>query len=116
MQELSAMERRVAPSTLARVESLRGLSTAVLDQIAQHLKPQRYERGATVVRYNDPSRDFYIIISGSVRVSLVGSTGRALTFQILPAGEMFGEVAAVDGLPRTANVLAEEESVIGSVS
>lgn len=110
------MDRSIAPSTLARVESLRGLSMSVVELLAQKLRSQRYERGAAVVRYSDPSRDFYIIISGSVRVSLVGATGRALTFEILPAGEMFGEVAAVDGLPRTADVVAEEESVIGRLA
>ncbi|MEJ2089808.1 MAG: Crp/Fnr family transcriptional regulator [Gammaproteobacteria bacterium] len=110
------MENSIAPSTLARVESLRGLSTPVVEQLAERLRPQRYEKGATVVRYNDPSRDFYIIISGAVRVSLVGATGRALTFEILPVGEMFGEVSAVDGAPRTADVVAEEECVIGRLT
>lgn len=110
------MEHIIAPSILARVESLRGLPAPVVEQLAQRLRPQRYEKGANVVRYNDPSRDFYVIISGAVRVSLVGATGRALTFEILPAGEMFGEVAAVDGAPRTADVVAEEESVIGRLA
>lgn len=109
-------ERRVAATALAQVEALSELPAPVLERLAGTLKTQRFDKGATVVRHNDDSRDFYVIISGAVRVSLVGSTGRSLTYQILPAGEMFGEVSAVDGDGRSANVIAEEESVLGSLS
>ena len=109
-------ERRVAATALAQVESLSELPAPVLERLAGALKTQRFDKGTTVVRHNDDSRDFYVIISGAVRVSLVGSTGRSLTYQILPAGEMFGEVSAVDGDGRSANVIAEEESVLGSLS
>lgn len=109
-------ERRVAATALARVDSLADLPPAVLERLASGLKTQRFDKGTTVVRHNDASRDLYVILSGAVRVSLVGSTGRSLTYQILPAGEMFGEVSAVDGDGRSANVIAEEESVLGSLS
>ena len=109
-------ERRVAATALARVDSLVGLPPAVLERLADALKTQRFDKGTTIVRHNDDSRDVYLIISGAVRVSLVGSTGRSLTYQILPAGEMFGEISAVDGDGRSANVIAEEESVLGSLS
>lgn len=110
------VERRVATTALAQVESLAGLPGPVLDRLAAALKTQRFDKGATIVRHNDDSREFYVIISGAVRVSLVGSTGRSLTYQILAAGEMFGEISAVDGDGRSANVIAEEESVLGSLS
>ena len=112
----SPVERRVATTALAGLSSLAELPASVLDRLADALKTQRFDKGAAIVRHNDDSRDFYLIISGAVRVSLVGSTGRSLTYQILPAGEMFGEVSAVDGDGRSANVIAEEESVLGSLS
>jgi len=110
------MEHRVSPVLLARIDSLKELHASVLERLARELKTQQFDKGETIVRYNDPGRDLFVILSGAVRVSLVGTTGRALTYQVLEAGEMFGEVAAVDGLPRTANVLAETESVVGSLS
>lgn len=110
------MKQRVAPSTLARLASLQGLPTSVLQSLAQCATVQRYERGQSLVEHNDQSRDVYVILAGAVRVSLVGATGRVLTYQILPAGEMFGEVAAVDGLPRTASVLAEEDTVVARIA
>lgn len=110
------MEHRVSAATLARIDALSSLPAHVLDHLARELKAQRFDKGDAIVRFNDPGRDCFLILSGAVRVSLVGSTGRALTYQVLPAGEMFGEVAAVDGLPRTASVIAESESVVGSLS
>lgn len=110
------MDHRVSRAALERIDSLSELPSGVLDRLARELRAQRFEKGEAIVRYNDPGRDFFVILSGAVRVSLVGSTGRALTYQVLEAGEMFGEVAAVDGLPRTASVLAETESVVGSLS
>ncbi len=109
-------ERRVAATALARVDALAELPAPVLERLAGALKTQRFDKGTAVVRHNDASRDVYVILSGAVRVSLVGSTGRSLTYQILPAGEMFGEISAVDGDGRSANVIAEEESVLGSLS
>ncbi len=110
------MEHRVAATTLTRVASLGELPPTVLELVAAEMQSQRYERGETVVRHNDASRDFYVIISGSVRVSLVGTTGRTITYDVLPAGEMFGEVSAVDGNGRSATVVAEEEAVLGRLS
>ncbi len=110
------VDRRIAATALAQVGTLADLPAAVLERLADALRTQRFDKGATVVRHNDDSRELYVIISGAVRVSLVGSTGRSLTYQILPAGEMFGEVSAVDGDGRSANVIAEEESVLGSLS
>ncbi len=110
------VERRIAATALARVETFANLPASVLERLASTLKTQRFDKGTTVVRHNDDGRDLYVIISGAVRVSLVGSTGRSLTYQVLPAGEMFGEVAAVDGDGRSANVIAEEECVLGSLS
>ncbi len=110
------MEHRVSPAVLAGIDALSALPAHVFERLARELKAQRFDKGETIVRFNDSSRDLFVILNGAVRVSLIGSTGRALTYQILEAGEMFGEVAAVDGLPRTANVLAERESVVASLS
>ena len=109
------VERRVASTALAQVDSLAGLPASVLERLADALRTQRFDKGATIVRHNDDGRELYVILSGAVRVTLVGSTGRSLTYQILSAGDMFGEVAAVDGGGRSANVVAEEESVLGSL-
>lgn len=101
-------------------QSIGDASTAlprdVQDALDAKTKVRRYVKGEAIVRYDDPSRDLYRVLTGSVRVSLVASTGRSITFQLLRAGEMFGEIAAIDGKPRTADVSAEEHSTVGCIS
>src|SRR3546814_12495606 len=56
------------------------------------------------------------MVSGSVRVILFSSAGKEVAFRDIPAGECFGEYAAIDGAPRSANVIALTDVMIGSVS
>ncbi|MEM1229134.1 MAG: Crp/Fnr family transcriptional regulator [Pseudomonadota bacterium] len=92
------------------------LPSAAREALDACTRTRRYGRGEAVVRVNDASRDLYRVMSGSVRVSLIASTGRSITFQVLTAGAMFGEVAAIDGSPRTADVIAEGPCRIGCIS
>ncbi len=71
----------------------------------------KYKKGEFIFRNNDFSRDFYIIKSGKVRVSKVVGM-RTVTLTDLTAGSVFGEVAAIDGGPRSANVVALEDTEV----
>ena len=59
-----------------------------------------------VVDFEDPSDDLFLIISGNVRVILRISTGREVILGEFSDGEFFGELSAVDGETRSANVTA----------
>lgn len=110
------MEPQVARIQISSITGFGSLPQNVIDALTENIKAQRYGEGSTIVRHNDNQRDLYVVISGCVRVSLVAVGGRSITFQLLPAGELFGEVSAIDGLARTASVVAEEESVVGRLA
>ncbi len=103
------------PAALARVACFAELSAPTLQMVADVTQSRRYEAGAEIVAHQGTDNDFYIILAGTVRVSIVANTGRALTYQVLPQGEVFGEVAAIDQGQRTAGVHAETEAVIGHI-
>ena len=63
-----------------------------------------------------PSRRVYFIVSGEVRVKHFSARGRAVSFRDMAAGEMFGELAALDGQPRSAEVAALEPTFIASLT
>ena len=65
-----------------------------------------------MVRHEDVSTDVYFVVSGKVRVTIYSRTGKEVAFRDLGAGEMFGDLSAIDGRPRTANVVTLEESVL----
>ena len=101
------------------VEKIRGFSIlprVIKERIASFSKLKRYEKGDAILRLSEEDKDLFFIVTGKVRISLVASTGRSLTFQILDEGEMFGEVTAIDGQSRTADVIAESDAVIGRIS
>lgn len=110
------MEQRITSATLARASCIASLPAGVLDAVAERVRPLRVPDGEQVIGHLDASRDLYIILSGEIRITLMAETGRILTYQILPPGEMFGEVAAVDGLPRTASAIAESEAVLARLA
>ncbi|MEE8122740.1 MAG: cyclic nucleotide-binding domain-containing protein, partial [Alphaproteobacteria bacterium] len=52
------------------------------------------------------SRDVYFVVRGEVRVVNYSYSGREIRYADIPAGGFFGELAAIDGAPRSANVVA----------
>jgi CRP/FNR family cyclic AMP-dependent transcriptional regulator len=110
------MEHQFARIQISSITGFGSLPQGVINVLTEKIRAQRYDAGATIVRHNDNQRDLYVVLSGCVRVSLVAIGGRSITFQLLPAGELFGEVSAIDGLSRTASVVAETESVVGQLS
>jgi CRP-like cAMP-binding protein len=68
------------------------------------------------VHHQDQSRDVYFVVSGKVRAIIYSPAGKAVTFRDIGPGDMFGEMAAVDGKPRSATVEAIEESFLGQMT
>ncbi len=103
-------------TTLSKIEPFRGLPAADLEAVAQRCRWRRYGAGQQVVGHQEESRDVFFVVSGRVRVTLFSVSGKEVTFRDLNAGEMFGELAAIDGQPRSASVIALTDSLIASLS
>ena len=65
-----------------------------------------FEPGDTIIEQGDDSNTVYFLISGTVHVLDYSRSHRAVTYASLKDGEMFGEMAAIDGFPRSAWVCA----------
>ena len=65
-----------------------------------------FEHGDTIIEQGDDSTTVYFLISGTVHVLDYSRSDRAITYASLNDGEMFGEMAAIDGFPRSAWVCA----------
>lgn len=101
---------------LRHIHLLDGLADPELAEIAQAVRWHHWRRGRTIVRHSDAGRDLILIASGRVRVTLLSPGGRELRLRELGAGELFGEIAAIDGGPRSASVVALEDSVLGHLA
>ena len=100
----SASDKR--PQDLARIEIFRNLDAPVLTSIARRCTWRSYDAAQPIVSQQDETREVHFIVSGRVRVNIYSPEGDDVTFRDLEAGEMFGELAALDPAPRSANVIA----------
>jgi CRP/FNR family cyclic AMP-dependent transcriptional regulator len=89
---------------LARVPLLSDLEQGELERIAQVAIPRSFPKGSRVFHEGDESDACYVIRSGEVRVTREHSDGRAIALATLGPGELFGELAMLDGGVRSASV------------
>jgi CRP/FNR family transcriptional regulator, cyclic AMP receptor protein len=81
-----------------------GLSDEQLGDLASRSRWQIHAAGETVIDLGDRTADVFIITQGAVRVVVRTAFGYESILNELEAGDFFGEIAAIDGVPRSANV------------
>ena len=101
---------------LDAIELFDCLLPPTLQDLARQSTWRTYRPGQQVISRESKDRHVYFIVRGKVRVSVYSAGGREVAFRDVGAGKCFGEISAIDGLPRSANVEAVEESLIASIS
>ncbi len=89
---------------LGRVPLFAELSADELERIAAVAVPRSFPRGVRVFHEGDNSDACYIVRSGDLRVTREHSDGRAIALATLASGDIFGELAMLDGEARSASV------------
>lgn len=102
--------------SLAKVAILTDLDPADLDKLEQRCSWRKFKKQELIIDRQADSREVYFIVSGRVRVVNYSLSGREVTFDDLEAGESFGELAALDSQPRSANVVALEDTTVASLT
>jgi CRP/FNR family transcriptional regulator, cyclic AMP receptor protein len=95
------MRRDARIDALARVPLLSGLSKAELGRVLNLGDEVEFFPGKIIVEAGDLARDFYMVLSGTARLTVAGKKS-----ETLEAGDYFGEMAVLDGGPRTATIVA----------
>jgi glutaminase len=91
---------------LAEHDVCRGLSPRALALLERRLVPRHFSPNELIVRAGDPADTIYLLVHGRVSVSVEGVAGRRRVATISP-GMVFGELAAINRAPRTADVRAD---------
>lgn len=105
-----------ACALLSVIKEFRNLSHNDLEAIAHVCHWHRYEAGEEIVRYHADSNSVFFITQGEMRVTFYSMSGKEVILCYLPAGEIFGELTAIDGQSRSATVVAETSSLVASIS
>ncbi len=91
---------------LAKTSLFGGLSPETLVSVAQQLRPVSFSNGQQIFSRGDAGTELYLVLSGRVRLSIISLEGRELAFTHAQPGDIFGEIATLDGGARTADATA----------
>src|SRR3984885_821343 len=80
--------------------------------IEQRCHKRTYARNETILDKGSQSREVFFVLKGAVSVITFSPAGREVTLAAVKAGDFFGELAAIDGQPRSASVAAIEKTEI----
>jgi CRP-like cAMP-binding protein len=101
---------------LARMRLLKNADESEIRRIERLCRWRPYRKGQTVIEAESASGEVYFVAEGRVNVLNLTPAGREVVFASLGPGESFGELAAIDGGPRSATIVAAEASLIAELS
>ena len=107
---------------MSKVEHLRkvpifsDLSDSDLKKISEKMISRLYEKGKMILLEQSQGETFFIIISGVVKVTRLSDDGREVILAILGESDFFGEMSLLDGEGRSANIVANEQSEVVTLS
>ncbi len=92
--------------SLSTIPFFAGLDPDALARVAAGTRARRFRRGEVIFHVGDPGDALFIIVSGEVKISLPSEGGDEAILVRLARGDVFGELALLDGAPRSATVTA----------
>lgn len=92
-----------------------GLPAETIAGIAGRCRWQRIAAGSQLFDKDSDTLDVYFVQRGAVRILTTGHDGREVALADVAAGHYFGELAAIDGMRRSARVVAAEDSVVAAL-
>lgn len=101
---------------LAGIALFAEIGPAVRQALASGSVWRTYRSHQEIIGKESSSRDVYFVVAGRVRVVNWSYAGREVSFEDIPAGGSFGELAAIDGAPRSATVIALEETPVARIA
>jgi CRP/FNR family cyclic AMP-dependent transcriptional regulator len=97
---------------LRRVPLFGELGPSELERVAEISRERAYPRNSVILFEDDPGDALYVVAQGQVKVVLIGEDGREVILSVLGEGEFFGEMALIDDEPRSAHVIAMNDSTL----
>jgi CRP/FNR family transcriptional regulator, cyclic AMP receptor protein len=98
--------------TLSNFELLQDLPPEVVQAYSRRCFHKHIQAHQCLIEHKDTSQEVFFIFSGRARATYYAASGREISFRDLARGEMFGEISAIDSLPRSLSVVALTEMVV----
>ncbi len=101
--------RDIRRETLLSSTLFQAMRPEEFDGILKAAVDRRYRRGQTIFTKDDEGSSMMAVLSGRVRIGAMSPEGKEITLNMISAGEVFGEMALLDGKPRSADATAFED-------
>lgn len=96
--------------SLKKIELFAGLSTETLAELGALMKDVNFKKNSNVITQGEKTRSLFIVTSGRLKVFANNEEGDQTIFTFLGMGDFFGELSLLDDAPRSASVVAVDES------
>lgn len=104
------MEGSFAVDSLRHCALFRDADDGALEQLAGRLRQRRFRRNEVIFHQGDPGDALHVVASGAVKIVLPSAEGEEAIIATLRPGDFFGELAILDGAPRSATAVALESA------
>jgi NTE family protein len=105
----------IAPRSLRRIKILAQLNDAQLDHLSRFMEQQHVPRLSAVVNQGDSGDGMYLILQGELRARVM-TAGQETILSTFETGDFFGDLSLFDRGPRSADVIANEDSTLLKIS
>src|SRR5437763_7758308 len=95
---------------LATIPLFSGLQRDEIQRFAELTRERAYPKGSVILFQDDPGDSLFVLRAGRAKVVLIGEDGREVILGVLEPGAHFGELALIDDQPRSAHVIAMDDS------
>jgi len=110
------MTQQQALGTLAACELVSDLPDEDIAAFERRCTWRRFKNGEQVLDRNSDSNDVFFVVEGNVQIVNYSASGREIAYASVKTGGYFGELASIDGLPRSASALAQGPCVLAQVA
>jgi CRP/FNR family transcriptional regulator, cyclic AMP receptor protein len=108
---IATMTAKSSPS-LEKFPLFDGLTATQLDKIKGYMRQRVYAAGTNLMTMEQPGEVIYFVVRGAVKVEAVQPDGSVVILALLRPGEIVGEMSLLDGMGRSASVIALEETAV----
>ena len=101
---------------LKNFDVFKNSSDKLLDEVSKNLRIQDENAGITIINHGDETNSLYLIIEGTLLITQLAEDGKVVSLELLKKGQCFGEIAIIDGAPRSASVVSLGSVKLGILS
>ncbi len=109
---VARLDRDAKRAALLSSPLFEAMNPEELEEVLRLSSERRVTRGASIFQKGDEGSSMMAVLAGRVRVSSVSVEGKEITLNVIDPGEVFGEIALLDGKPRSADCTAIEETML----